>query len=311
MKKALLDWAARRGYRIAWSRWELVREVYEEFGERRRRAELDSDFDREFLRFCSAAPERPEGPGPWIVLVAVPRPTHSLTFSRAPRSARLLLPPTYVRYRATGRSVLEDLSQEVFSGAPLDPLLAPLKALAARLGLVSYGRNNVTYAEGLGSYLQLVGGVTRQDLSEGAAVPREPAVLDACRTCTACIVACPTAAIPEDRFLLHAERCLVFFNERPDPFPEWIPQTAHRCAIGCMACQVVCPVNRGLLRVERDTAVFAEEETAAILAGEEMDHPLLRSAAEKLESLQMTEPAAVVWRNVRAASGPRLPGKKP
>ena len=305
MQRELLDWAERRGYRVAWSPWELVRDVYEEFAERRRRGELDLELDRMFLSwFSEPLAQKAEAPR-WVVLVAVPSPTHSLTFRFDGKTRRLLVPPTYVGYRATSRTVLSDLSQAVFGGSPVEPLKAPLKATAAKLGLVAYGRNNVTYAEGLGSYIQLVGGVTREDLSEGAATVRPPSSLDACQSCTACAAACPTQAIPADRFLLHAERCLVFFNERPDPFPEWIPRNAHRCAIGCMACQVVCPVNRGLLKVERDAAVFTEEETATVLAGEDADHPLVRSAAGKLDPLQMTESAAVVWRNVRAAMGRR------
>jgi epoxyqueuosine reductase len=309
MQRELLAWAERRGYRIAWSPWDLVRDVYEEFAERRRRGELDRELDRVFLSWFSE-PLAQTGEAPrWVVLVAVPRPTHSLTFHRVRGPERLLVPPTYVRYRATQKEVLADLSRSVFGGSPVEPLAAPLKAVAGRLGLVTYGRNNVTYAEGLGSYIQLVGGVTREDLSEGAAAPKPPACLDECLSCTACADACPTQAIPADRFLLRAERCLVFFNERPDPFPEWIPPTAHRCAIGCLVCQQVCPANRGLFKVERDAAILTNAETEAILS-ENADGqiPELSSAEEKLAFLGLTEPGAVLWRNVRAALSRRIPG---
>ena len=302
MKNELLKWAGERGYKIAWGPWHTVRDLYDEFSIRRSREELDGAFDRECLSFFSAPPQEQAGPPRWIILVALPRPAHSLTFRRDSKTARLLLPPTYVGYRATTRSVLEDLSRSVLGGKPVEPLAAPLKAIAARLGLVRYGRNNVTYAEEMGSYLQLVGGVTGEDLSGRAALPREPALLDACLNCTACVEACPTAAIPEDRFLLRAERCLVYFNERPEPFPPWVPEKAHRCAIGCMACQLVCPANRGLLRVERDAAVFSDEETRRILSPDATeDDPLVRSAREKLAALGLTEPGPLLWRNARAA----------
>jgi epoxyqueuosine reductase len=309
MTNELLDWAARRGYRIAWGSWDVVPELFEEFSGRRRRAELDGDFDRAFLGWFSEPLAQKDGPPQWVVLVAVPSPAHSLTFRFDAKTRRLLLPPTYVGYRATTGAVLSDLSRNVFGGSPVEPLKAPLKAAAVRLGLVRYGRNNVTYAEGLGSYVQLVGGVTGEDLSEGAAAPRPAASLDACLSCTACADACPTQAIPAERFLLHAERCLVYFNERPDPFPEWISPAAHRCAIGCMACQQVCPANRGLFKVERNAATLTNAETEAILS-ENADHqiPALRSAEEKLASLGLTEPGAVLWRNVRAALSRRMPG---
>ena len=38
--------------------------------------------------------------------------------------------------------------------------MAPIKTVAAMLGLVRYGRNNIAYADGIGSYLQLCGYIT-------------------------------------------------------------------------------------------------------------------------------------------------------
>jgi epoxyqueuosine reductase len=35
--------------------------------------------------------------------------------------------------------------------------LLPLKSLAVRSGLAAYGRNNVCYVPGMGSFLELVG----------------------------------------------------------------------------------------------------------------------------------------------------------
>lgn len=305
MRDALLGWANARGYRIAWGPWSVVEDLRREFSERRLSGEIGTALDREYLNRLPWSPDG-RGEGGTVVLVAVPRAAHGLTFQRpGARRQLLLLPPTYVRFRVTREEVLADLSQEVFGGEPIKHLGAPLKAAAARLGLVRYGRNNVTYAEGLGSSLQLVGGVLHTGLSEGAASPSQPAMLDACRSCTACIEACPTQAILRDRFLIDAERCIVFHNERPDPLPGWIPASAHRCAIGCMVCQQVCPANRSLLKVERDSVVFTEEETRRILSGGEGEDPLLRSAEGKLARLAMTESSSVIWRNVRAALGPR------
>ena len=45
---------------------------------------------------------------------------------------------------------------------------------------------------------------------------------------------CPTKAIRQDRFLISAEQCLTFFNEKPDDFPEWVNPVWHNCLIGCM-----------------------------------------------------------------------------
>ena len=144
---------------------------------------------------------------------------------------------------------------------------APLKALAARLGLVRYGRNNVTYAPGIGSYLQLIGCVTDAALPVPADwTPQEPQLLDLCETCGECETACPTGAIGSDRVLLHAERCLTLANEATATFPDWLPSSAHHCLIGCLLCQRACPEN-ARLEVEDTGIVFTAEETAALLAG--------------------------------------------
>jgi hypothetical protein len=55
---------------------------------------------------------------------------------------------------------------------------------------------------------------------------------------------CPTAAIKPDQFLLHAEYCLTFHNEKRGEFPEWIGTPAHHCLVGCMRCQIICPENK-------------------------------------------------------------------
>ena len=59
--------------------------------------------------------------------------------------------------------------------------MAPLKPLAVRLGLVRYGRNNVTYAPGMGSYIQLLGYLTDASLPlPDGWRPQEPTLLPEC-----------------------------------------------------------------------------------------------------------------------------------
>ena len=141
----------------------------------------------------------------------------------------------------------------------------PLKSLAARLGLVRYGRTNVTYAPGFGSYLQLFGYLTDAALpaSRRVAAVRARAAARV-RGCSVCLAACPTGAIGEDRVLLHGERCLTVVNENPGEWPGWIPPSAHNCIIGCLLCQRPCPANPEL-PVERTGVVFTAEETEALL----------------------------------------------
>jgi epoxyqueuosine reductase len=77
------------------------------------------------------------------------------------------------------------------------PLL-PLKTLAVYSGLARYGRNNISYVTGFGSYLQLMGAFS--DLPCESDPWCEPKTLDRCSKCIACLQHCPTGAIADDRF---------------------------------------------------------------------------------------------------------------
>ena len=183
----------------------------------------------------------------------------------------------------------------------METLRAPLKQVASRLGLVSYGRNNVTYAPGPGSYFQLLGYLTDAGLPlPNGWQPSEPALLPTCQTCRACLDDCPTGAIEEDRVLLNAERCLTFTNENPGPWPPWIGPKAHHCLLGCLRCQRCCPENPELF-VERTGVVFTREETRELLAGSG-DHlgPVWDGLRGKLALLGQPGAETVLERNLGA-----------
>ena len=98
----------------------------------------------------------------------------------------------------------------------------PKKLLAVRSGLAAYGKNNITYVPGMGSFHGLV--AVFSDLPAPEGTWRDAEMMEACHKCAACRRHCPTGAIDADRFLLRAERCLTFHNEKPVdvPFPGWI-----------------------------------------------------------------------------------------
>lgn len=297
MEATLRRWAESRGYAVAWGPVEAVFETREEIAARHARGELDETFYRSELEPMSPPPAAGL---PTVVVVARPDPAHTVHFEIPGRRLDTLLPPTYVSYRATFEAVRQDLSREGLPGARVEHLGWPLKAVAARLGLVRYGRNNITYTDGFGSYVQLCGYVTDALLPAPRGGVAAPALLDECASCTACVSACPTGAIVEERTLLRAERCLTFANERPDPWPAGLSPRAHNCLIGCLLCQQGCPANPPLPAV--DTGVtFSAEETAMLLseagAGEDRTESGIRA---KLAWLGVTYPEAVIARNLRA-----------
>ena len=177
------------------------------------------------------------------------------------------IPPTYVHGRNRIDGEVESVVRNALDGTGhhASPANIPKKLFATRSGLAKYGRNNITYVEGMGSYYRLVSLHTSVLCNEDPW--REPEMIPLCRSCRACLRNCPTGAIAEERFLLHVERCLTYWNEKPSdvPFPEWIDPGSHNQLIGCIRCQSVRPQNSGLLTIEEPCPHFTEAETKALL----------------------------------------------
>ena len=208
---------------------------------------------------------------------------------------QFLIPPTYdVSVNADAEGVLARTLEP--DGYLVAPSTLPLKLLAVRSGLAAYGKNNVSYMPGKGSFHRLMAFYT--DLPADDRCWGEPAMLDRCRTCTACITACFTHAIDRDRFLLHAERCLTFLNEFAGEFPDWVESSWHHCVVGCLQCQALCPENARALKSIETGPTFPENETALLLKGvsQEQLPPELR---RKLETLGLLEYLELLPRNLR------------
>ena len=194
-------------------------------------------------------------------------------------------------------SVRERIEQAGYRVVRFDAL--PQKQLAVRSGLAEYGRNNIAYAEGMGSFIQIMTFLTDMPCEE--APPMEMRTMAACENCGACARYCPTGAIDKDRYLIRAERCLTYFNEfiEPAPFPEWIPKTAHHSLHGCMICQLNCPENRPYLDRAVQPVSFDEEEVSALLKGRAMDD-LPPRLMDKVRKLELEDYLSLIPRNLMA-----------
>ena len=68
---------------------------------------------------------------------------------------------------------------------------------------------------------------------------------DRCGTCTRCIDACPTQAIPAGGYEIDARRCIPYFTiELHGSVPEDMRAGIGQHIFGCDICQDVCPWNR-------------------------------------------------------------------
>ena len=298
MTESLERWAAERGYRVAWGPASIVEEARREIAARRAGGEIETGFWEGEL--AAIAQDGPVASGATVVVVAKPRPAHLVGFEVDGAVVETVIPPTYVRYRPTFEEVRQDLAANGLPGARVEHLAWPVKAIAARLGLVRYGRNNVTYAEGIGSYLQLCAFLTDAELpAQAGRTVGAAQLLSQCEHCAACQEACPTGAIDGDRVLLHAARCLTYVNETSGPWPQWLPGGAHNALIGCLLCQRACPANPDL-PVEPSGVRFSAEETAQLLECERGGGRVETGIAVKLAWLGQPSAEPVLGRNLRA-----------
>lgn len=243
-------------------------ELQREIETRRDQGQFDLEFARKYLdRFKFTPPDELKD-AKSIIIVAMPRPITKAIFTWKGKKRSFILPPTYTAYDEkrlhVERLVAEAVGREGYKIAT--PQL-PLKLLASRSGLVMYGKNNITYTQGMGSFMRLT--VVYSDMPLESDSWQDAQMMDRCGNCDRCQAACPTGAISVDRFLLHAEKCLTFHNEKEGkiPFPAWIKPEWHNCIVGCIRCQAACPEDKPYMNVVGETAEFTEQETKLLLAG--------------------------------------------
>ena len=231
-----------------------------------------------------------------IIVVAMPQPVLEATFAVNGEPRTVVIPPTYASsIDATAIMTLEEVL--VPNGYKIVRASLPLKLLAVRSGLARYGKNNISYVEGMGSFHRLIAFYT--DLPVVSDTWRQPQPLDECEGCNACTKKCPTGAIDPDQFQLRAGRCLTLHNEAVGPFPEWINQTWHHCLVGCMKCQHFCPVNKDVRSWTEPFAEFTESETELLLTGVPKDE-MPPSLVAKFRDIDLLEEPTNLARNLRS-----------
>ena len=218
-----------------------------------------------------------------VIILAVFSPLAKTRFMWQGKPHEVMIPPQY-----NGNGVSPEEIQKVIRNDILkDPgstikraKRLHLKLLAVRSGLAQYGRNNISYIDGMGSFHYLYAFFTDHEFGEDHWTPIE--MMSICEKCRVCRKKCPTGAIQEEKFVIDAGKCITLYNELPGTFPSWINPESHNALLGCLQCQLFCPVNQKVRKKFEQFPDITEEETALILS-QGTDQTLLASLVEKLK----------------------------
>jgi epoxyqueuosine reductase len=287
-----------RGYRGQIVPIQHLRDLQEEIEAQYKQGLFDEEFYQEYLAELTFSPPDNFPDARTLVVVAVPHPQFQVTFTWNGEPVPLIVPPTYLHWQETDKQV-EDLLAEILGpqGHQLAQAALPKKLLAVHSGLGAYGRNNVCYIDGMGSFHRLVAFYSVVPCQEDNW--QELRMMESCQKCSACLRNCPTGAITAERFLLRAEQCITFRNEKPGdvPFPAWLAPSWHNCLVGCLHCQSVCPQNREFWQWVEEGPRFSSKETTLLLQGVPLDQ-LPTATVKKLERSGLVEFLDVLPRNL-------------
>lgn len=286
----------REGFKAAVVSVDHLKDLQEELETSHRHGIIaDNLYQVDLTRFVfGAPPEMPEAKS--VIIVSTPQPHIRMTFEWKGRTISTYIPPTYSTAISTRvGSMLEEMLSP--AGYHLFRAWIPLKLTAVHSGLARYGKNNITFVEGMGSYHRFTAFFSELPCPEDTW--GEPHMMELCEKCTACRDKCPTGAISSDRFVIRAERCLTFLNEHGGEFPAWLDTAVHHCLIGCLFCQSFCPVNRKVPLAIDQASAFDGGETELILQGVSKDR-LPEATIHKLEDFGFEDTLPEIARNLRA-----------
>jgi epoxyqueuosine reductase len=172
-----------------------------------------------------------------------------------------------------------DPGAQVKSYVDTGPIMEKDYAAAAGLGWV--GKNTLLLNKQFGSFLFLGELLTTTELAYD-----EP-VENLCRTCTACMDACPTQAL-EEPGLLNATKCISYLTlEHRSALPDG--SQLHGYLAGCDLCQTVCPYNVNAPQGQekgfqpRPEILALSKETAQSLSPEGFKQFTQNSALERVK----------------------------
>ncbi len=135
-------------------------------------------------------------------------------------------------------AMIQDEIGEVSGRAFVDSAPVMERALAGRSGIGWIGKNSLLLNREMGSFFFLA------ELIIDLPLEVDGPIKDYCGTCTACMDACPTDAIPQP-YVVDGSKCISYFTiELKEEIPTEVKGQFENWIFGCDICQEVCPWNR-------------------------------------------------------------------
>jgi len=203
----LFSQLAERGYQGRIVAIQHLGDLQEEIEGRYKQGFFDEEFYQESFTWLTFSPPDSLPEARSLIVVAIPQPQTRVTFTWKEDTLPLILPPTYVAYGETNKRV-EDLLAGILgpAGYRITRAALPVKLLAVRSGLGAYGKNNICYVPGMGSFHRLV--AFYSDLSCQEDNWQELRMMESCQDCSVCLRHCPTGAITSELRMAHSRHSL-------------------------------------------------------------------------------------------------------
>lgn len=132
---------------------------------------------------------------------------------------------------------IEETLGKVEGRAFVDSAPVHERAWAKKAGLGWIGKNSLLLNKSMGSFFFLA------ELIIDLELEYDGPIKDYCGTCTACMDACPTDAIPQP-YVVDGNKCISYFTiELKEEIPSEVKGKFENWIFGCDICQDVCPWN--------------------------------------------------------------------
>lgn len=268
-------------------------------------SDVDENLGRYLKKFDYEMPKILKG-AKSIIVIAVPQPISRIYFTLNSKKHAVIMPPMYL---FNSSYELEDKQKKIlgitkivenilnYEDFKLAKINLPCKLTAVKSGLGVYGRNNICYINNESSFFWLATYISDMPCVDDTWI-ESPTTMKKCSDCNACLKNCPTNAIADDRFLIHANKCITLQNESEKDFPIWLKPSWNNSIIGCMRCQIICPVNKKYITKIKDLVQFDATETKMILENVPL-HKLPEITYKKIDDINFIQDYKILARNLK------------